>query len=60
MNKNDKDDMMMHLLFITHEDFVMNSSCYHPWHLQFTSYSSLVVIPFQRLKKLLTMAYKGI
>ncbi len=50
MNTNDRDDMMMHLLLITHEDFVMNSSFYHPWHLQLTGCSSLMVIPFQCLK----------
>jgi hypothetical protein len=48
VNTNDRDDMMMHLLFITHANFVMNSSCYDTWHLQLTSYSSLVVTPFQR------------
>jgi hypothetical protein len=47
VNTNDRDDIMMHLLFITHENFVMNSSCYHIWHLQLTSCSSLVVTPFQ-------------
>jgi hypothetical protein len=58
VNTNDRDDVMMHLLLITHENFVMNLSCYHPWHLQLTSCSLLVDTPFQHFFKLLMMACK--
>jgi hypothetical protein len=60
VNANDKNEVMMHLLLITHEDFVMNSSCYQSWHLQFISCSLLMVTPFQHFKKLLMMACEGI